>query len=323
MFFNPMPKKITQITGVFERIVWRSRDTPEGETPYVIGKIDVDGEIVGFKGNADPAEFLQGVSYIFQGYMETDPRYGRTIKFMSWRTKAPHSRRGLTLYLQRNCEGIGAKRASDMYDAFGHEAVAVLRNEPKRVFEALRGAVKLEVLTANSEKLKGDLKNEEVKIELIDLLAGRGFRQMAIDQCIQRWGLKAPEVIQENPFQLMQWGISGAGFLRCDKLYLDLGHDPAAIVRQVYCLQHAIKSDMNGHTWIAWRQAVSMLNQSIASAEVDGRKALAEAVSMGLVTERKEGGQLWVADATNARSEKILAAAVRQLMAVKEVEVLA
>ncbi len=305
--------KPTTITGSFERIVWRSKETPEGETPFVIGRIDADGESVGIKGNADPAEFLEGVSYVFQGYMEHNPKYGRTIKFHSWRAKAPHTRRGLTMYLQRHCEGIGAKRASDLFDAFGQRAVEMIRTDPKAVHQALDGAVKLEVLKRNAVKLKDLLKTEGVRIDLTDLLLGRGFASRAIEACLAQWKLNAAQVIRDNPFVLMQFGIPGAGFLRCDKLYLELGHDPAAVTRQAYCLVYALKSDSSGHTWIDWKQAKSQLNSMVSSATVDGKQALATAIEMGLISERKEKDGLWVAERKNATNEMTLAIAIRNL----------
>ena len=310
-----MPKKIVQVIGEFVRIRWRSRDTPEGEVPFLIGEMRSDefGR-VGFKCNADPAEFIPCQVYRFQGYAENHPKFGKTIDVRSWTVEEPHSRRGLTIYLQRNCEGIGAKRASDLWDAFGVKAVEVCRTDPSKAHGALGGIVPLEVMKSNARKLESIKETEHVRIELVDLLSGRGFRQVAIDQCIAKWKLNAPDAIKANPYILMQQGIAGAGFLRCDGLYLELGHDPAAMVRQIYALHYALKSDTGGNSWIHWIQCRTMLNSMISSVDVDGREALKSAVDLGLVVYRKETDGLWVSEKKRADNERVLCASIRGML---------
>lgn len=305
----PAPEELT-LQFAYERNVFGS-----GEGRTIIGVCEehglpdflltwLDGQGVIVKGKALEGALETGLTYRFYGYWTTHPKYGRQFTFQSFVLATPAGRRGTIAYLKRR-KGIGPKRAREIWDAFKADSLKVLKSEPAKVAAKVKGLT-TEAAEAAGEYFRSIESLEKVTIELAELLGNRGFPRTVHQQVLERWGNRAPEVIRENPYRLMV--VKGAGFLRTDRLYLELGRDPAALTRQKWCIWHALHSDQNGHTWYPIAFARKHLAENIAGAEVKFEEALEEALTGGIVVVRADGGEeQWIAEREKAGAEARLA----------------
>jgi len=290
-----MAKKYEEFIGVYESTRWRA---PEGD--YTIGYLEDETCVC---GNAGEGELLYDLTYRFYGRWVTHEKYGRQFQFSHFAKVEPNTRHGVIAYLKKYGPGIGPSTAARLWDAFGCDAVKTLRTNPEQAAVAVVGLSHPRAVAA-AACLQKLAELEDTKIALTDLFAGRGFPGRLIDEVIERWKVTAPARIKRDPFSLLVNGFSGAGFARCDRLYIDLGLDPARLKRQVICLWHVIYSDMSGSTWFSREECVRRLGEHVSAVKVDGEKAVRCGVRAGWLAE-KDGK--WLADGKKAASEKRLA----------------
>jgi hypothetical protein len=158
-----------------------------------------------------------------------------------------------------------------------------------------------------------------------------------VEQVIRKFGPLAPQRIKRDPFTLLVGEFSGAGFARCDRLYMDLGLSPGRLKRQMICLWHILKTDNDGHTWFLVSSVESRLQQHISGVRVNLRKAVRLGIKSGWLAVRKQlcrqcggsghdeksvrcltcngaGGSWWIADGKKAANERTIAERVKLLM---------
>jgi hypothetical protein len=173
-----------------------------------------------------------------------------------------------------------------------------------------------------SDKLRAQQATEAAKIELDQLLTGKGFPRSLPGRLIREWGNQAAAIIVEDPYKLMQF--KGVGFKLADKLYMELGKDPASIDRQALYLWYAMASDSNGHSWFPAEAAVRELRRSVGPG-ADYRAAIIRGRDYGQIDEshygaiasirtdgvdgplRSDGDTLWLAEGKVAAQEQRLA----------------
>ena len=313
----------TEIRGTYQRTVFN------GDAGFVIGILR-DGSCV--KGNA-PADgfFSPNADYRFFGSYEPKGRFnshtGKTdppaFKFTLATPAEPRGKSAIVGYLKRHCEGVGFAVANLLYDAFGEDAVSTLRLSPKESSAKVNDLAKRLVLTeekaiAAASVLKSKIALEETLIEMESLFAGRGLGQSCRDAAIRKWGALAPLRIRRDPFCLLLAEMPGAGFLRCDKLYGDLGLPMFRRRRQMVCLWHAIRESGSGSTWFSNDWAKAKLNEAIGGTKPSLERALRFGERVGWLTTLVDAvGKRWIADATKAENEKVAAEKLVALMSWK------
>lgn len=310
----------TEHTATLLREKWRSPDSN-----FCILQLE-DGTSA--KGDARFDDLTPGLPYRFFGSWDTaQSKYGKTFKFTGFTKAEPHSRHGIITYLKRYTQGIGPTIAGLLYDAFGTDAVKELRNNPERATAEVnrlsrRHVLSEEIAHGASIALKELSLLEDTRIELSNLLAGRGFPGALSEELIRRWGPLAPVRIRRDPLSLLVLGLPGCGFTRCDKLYCDLGLPPDRLKRQLLCIWRALKDDNGGHTWQSLAWCDSQLKRSIAGSAV----LLNRAVKLGLrarwlAMHVDDKGVRWIAQAEAAEQERTVVEAVAALAAWKLPEV--
>ena len=180
------------------------------------------------------------------GYTE-HAKYGRQFAASCSLAAVNGDRAGMIRYLAELCEGIGSTLARRLVDAYGTEAVRILRERPGDV--AAAGVIPGHVAVAAQSILAQHAATERVTTALHGLLAGRGFGVRALRAAILTWGDRADRVIEGCPWRLLLDAIPGAGWRRVDALYRDLGYDPAALLRQALAGYWAVRSAQEGSTW--------------------------------------------------------------------------
>lgn len=293
-----------ELVATVARITWEGE---EGEASIIETR---DGQKAVVEGAAQQLE--EGETYRFLGSYVEDAKWGRQFKASAWLTHAGHDKRGVVKYLATNCTGIGQVLATRLWDLLGADAVKVFRED----YERVAGLLLLDHLTVQraSEELQKAAKFEATTIDLFSLFAGKGFSAKTIKRCIDKWGVKAAEVCTRNPFGMLLASIPGAGFKRCDRLYLEAGGDPAALKRQALAGWQALRDASTGNTWHPLSLFAKGVAEQVGAAgsKVDAAKKLASRAR--LIVERANGTiHGYLADPRQAANEKNLAADVKRL----------
>ena len=297
---NPHTTKREELTGVYQGNRFFNPDTK-----FIIGFLDNKTAIKGVTGDRD---LIPGVEYRFLGKWEgkDGEGYGRQFCFETFLQAEPHSRRGIVEYLKRIAPNVGDITAHKLCDIYGeNECIAVLKRNPEKVAIAIP-SLRNGKAQAAAAKLIEEEKFQETRIDLLDLFAGRGFPGGLIDQCIGKWGIHAAKRVRKDPFCLLTDKMPGCGFLRVDRLYLELGNELDRITRRVVCCWHAVREDRSGSVWVKWetvRDEVQKMITGCPRVEV----AIDIAVHAGWLAEECAAGEIYLAEYEQAKNEKFVA----------------
>lgn len=299
-----------ELIGTYRGLKRPSTSWPNDDgTETIIGTVDCepgsffDGITIDIKGSIFPGQLVRGLTYRFYGSTKSHEKYGDQFVFESFVVEKPAGEEAVVAYLCQ-CRGIGPVLARSIFREFGDAAVQTLREDP----EAVSGIVQrltIEKAREASEFLKKSETTERSKIDLMGILKGRGFPKKVIDKVIDDYGAEAATVIARNPYLLMRY--KGCGFLKTDKMYLDLGGNPSRMKRQALCCWHAIAKQGGGDTWFKFFEVQNHLRQNIGSAKVDVERAMQLAVRAHMLSEKFDKGQRWVAEYNRDQQEQKIA----------------
>ncbi len=219
-------------------------------------------------------------------------------------------------------KGIGPAKARRLVKKLGiDEVLEICRTQPSEV--AVICDIDSDQAEAFAEQLRTQHATESTTLEVDKLLSGRGFPRTLGRKLIKDHGNKAAELIANDPYVLMNY--PRVGFRLCDKLYIELGKDPASIDRQALCLWYGMAADSEGHVWFPAEKAASTLSNMIGGTRVDHRAAIIRGREYGQLSEEHygaiasvrsdgvhgplidSGSQLWLAEGKYAAAEEKLA----------------
>lgn len=273
------------------------------------------------KGDAEPEELQQRQTYRFYGRWTT---YGeeKQFTFTTFTPAVAHDKEGIVAYIEaagKGC-GVGYGTACKAWDRWGTDSVRVIRENPRELL-AIAKRLTDEQLQTIGARLEAQAKTESAQIEVTNLLTGRGFPKTTYRKTIKAWGNQAASRIKENPYLLMRF--RGVGFKLCDALYIELGLDPAAMIRQALCAWYALASNRDGHIWFPIEYARQAVRSAIGSAakpdeaieyavelgrsspETFGAMAILRTNGAGQIS--PDGTKVWVAEGKKAVTEQRLA----------------
>lgn len=151
-------------------------------------------------------------------------------------------------------------------------------------------------------------------VDCMQLLLGRRFPRELAARVVYSWGDSARDIIERNPYILMQF--PRCGFKLTDRLYLDLGKREDALKRQTLCAAYDLSSNGDGSIWHPFTRVAHVISTSIAS-EGDPAKAVRLGIRSGLLSRRRtkghngplhwDGDFEWIATGVEARWESKLA----------------
>jgi len=275
----------------------------------IIGRVESgdlnngDYSTVEIKGQIFPGQLVRNLTYRFYGLLKTHDKYGKQFCFDSFVAEKPSGEDATVAYLCQ-CKGIGPVAARRIYQVYGDDSVKTLREFPIEVFSKVDRLSKEVALTA-SEFLKKSEKTERSRIDLFSLLKGKGFPKKVIDKALDEYGAEAATIIARNPYCLMRF--KGCGFLKTDKMYLDLGLNPSKMKRQALCAWHAISRQSGGDTWFRFFEVQNNIRKNISSVTVDVERAMQLAVRSKMLSEKFHQGQRWVAEYNRDQQEQKIA----------------
>jgi exodeoxyribonuclease V alpha subunit len=301
--------KLEELHAIFrwERHRWDSTVIAECQS---LGNV-VSHEPLLIKATADEGELQPQLTYRFYGRWIDHPRHGRQFHAKTFVRSAPHGETGTVNYLMR-APHVGPVAAKVLWSKFQGDAVRILREDPEVAAAAVDGQFNEEKARAAAEFLEREKGLESCSIDLIELLGGRGFPRDLQKRLVADLGNKAAELIRRNPYLLMRY--RGCGFLRTDRMYLDMGGQPDRLKRQAYCAWHAIASNTEGHTWHPTDTVMDGLRERIGGAKVRGPEAVKLAYRGNLLAIHRTNGKLYLAETKKASNETDVARRVREMM---------
>lgn len=309
------------ITGVLQRIIFRAKDSD-----FKILSLRT-GETV--KGQLPESELVTGMTYQFQGNWKNETYRGQK-QMTFWANRMvrsePHSREGVVKYLEKVAPGVGPAISSQLWDLYGEKAVVMLRTEPLTVAAGIRHFPD-DVAVKAAEELRKNEKTEEVRIDLMELFAGRGLPHSLTSHVIQEWGITAAQRIRRDPFCLLVNRFKGCGFLRCDELYMDLHRKPWKLKRLMLCIWHYLQSNRDGHTWHDIGSVFAYVQANVSGfADCEdrwgsGKDRFMKAIDLGrrgqkkwLALKKDSESRYWIAEHRSAENESDIASLTSMLI---------
>lgn len=305
---RPIDARAKELIGTVDEIRWVAADSS-----CVIAKLRT-GETV--KGPSEDEELAEGVTYRFLGRWEEHHKHGQQFAFQTFVKDAPHNRPGVIKYLIDEVAGVGRAKAERLWEAFGSDAVAVLRTDQARV--AATGILTADQAAEAARDLTNSAALEKTKIDLFSLFVGRGFPGKLLSACIERWGARASLVIRRNPFILLTEDLPGAGFRRCDRLFLDLGGNRSKLKRQMLSAWNYMREDNDGHTWFPAMTLERKIIDKCGMAAAPWDAMVLGKRGGWMATRREPAGSkaktdLWLAEYEKADAERRLAEKIMEL----------
>lgn len=278
------------------------------DSGWVVAQCLVDGEsqdigFVGVQESDDPLE--SGSTYRCTGERKYDPKWGEQIKFTSYIMSTPGQKVGMVKYLQQ-LPKIGEATAEKLWSLYRSDAVANLRDPSRHEMISRQTMLSMEVLNLAKSKLDrlDDDGMQETMIELMELFDRIGFPKKMVNALLRDHGVRAAAWVRANPFRLMGYG--GAGFSRCDRLYLREGGNERRIRRHAYGIVDAIQNDiMEGHIWHERALVVRTMKKKITNMRMDIAEKFG--VKIGLLAVREVDGKRCIALKTEADAEAYVA----------------
>lgn len=258
-------------------------------------------------GEVELSSILTGCEYRVGGWWEEN-NFGRSFKFKSIAIKEPVTRSGVSSYLGKYVPYIGSVTAMKLCDRYGvDKCISIMRDTPEVVAndEGVPGMTMERCLKA-SEILKGLAKFEDTRISLLDMFAGRKFRQNLPDLCIAKWGSAAASTIRANAFILVDEKFPGCGFMLVDELYLSLGGDIGDMKRQMYALCYVLQNLPDNSTWGSRSLVLTELGK-ICSRGLDFPEAINQCISQNRIKARVEKQEMFLAAKVLADQETEIA----------------
>jgi exodeoxyribonuclease V alpha subunit len=306
-----MPRN-EEISGVFHGEKNVFDNGPDNRT--IIGQIGPSlksYDLTTVKGDAPEGELQRGMKYRFYGRWVNHHTYGKQFLFNSYVAEEPAGKDGVVAYLLQ-CDGIGHATAEALWRKYEDKAVETLRESPLKVSQDIP-KLKIAMTTAASEYLRTMQTVERCKIDLMNILNGKGLPKKLIPKLIFDYGNQAAEKIRQDAFILMRY--PGVGFQKADALFLFLKGDPGLLKRQALCLKDSVYRDRGGNTWVPGLATLEALSKSIAATKIKKKEALELALSERMIVGRRDSANTaWLALHHNAVNEESV---VRSLLLLK------
>jgi len=269
---------------------------------------------------ADPDSeniLLSNRTYRFYGKVTTyTDKRTREVKhqftFQTFVKIQPHGQVGIMRYLM-DLPHIGRTTAAALWDKFQGQAVRILRESPEvaAVAVALPHFTEVKAKEA-ADKARVQQAMEACTIDLLDLLTGRGFPKSTAQSLVRRFGNRAARVVKNDPWKLR--GLPGCGFIKTDKLAMDLGLDPDRLKRQALAALHVLESN-KANTWMSVADVLAGMMELITGAVIKAGRALKCAKLAGLIVVKKDrNGVKWVAERRRASQEQHIARKVIEML---------
>lgn len=244
-FYNKRPKWLEEMSSgdeVKRQVIVISRMVHIEESGYAVYVCEDDTGYTFKVAGTFPIPLIEGQTYLVKGEINVY-RGDKQIKCQSAQLEKPTSRHAVITFL-KTLKGLN-KRAEYLYEKYGGEIIEILIKEPMRVANEVSGIGKKSV-TSWSEQLKV----LEDDYRTISTLLGYGISMRQAKKLLERYKGYIIEMIEANPYFLAE-EVRGFGFLKCDEIARQIGHDPKSQYRIQQGILHVLKESMSdGHCYL-------------------------------------------------------------------------
>ena len=187
-----------------------------------------------------------------RGVFEDHSRHGMQLHAREAEPLDPAGVDGIRRYL-KTIPGIGTKRADELIDRHGAEAVfEVIDRDPEAAFASIKGLRGDAVAEAAEEWV-----DRRVQRRLYSLLAPHGLARH-VGELLSIHGSHAAEEVHDDPYSLT--ALPGVGFSGADKLALACGTEPDSQQRMRAAAVHALREGENrGHTHLPLGELIAAM----------------------------------------------------------------
>jgi len=230
------------ITGVLVRINGTNADND-----WMAGVIEDD------KGRASKVTGYipspqEGMEYTLTGDWRSS-KFGRQLCFENNYTTGKPTRSGALLdYLAEHAKHIDAKRALLLWEAYGENTLLVCKNSPEQVAKDISG-ISVERAKELQSSLQANEAFEVIGLKLKSIFEGSEIKQYQERRIMKEWGTGACDIIQRNPYQLLE--LKGFAWKTVDSIGLrinqgDLTNPNRLAAGIIECLTYEV--NVCGHT---------------------------------------------------------------------------
>lgn len=216
----------------------------QGDNYWSVATLRTDrGQDVTIVGNL--LTVSAGDSLELVGEWTTHRSFGRQFQFRSFDVLMPSTNEGVVGFLESKLPDIGRNRAIEIVRHFGADKVFdVLTDEPQRLTE-ISG-----ITPDRARRIQRDFSHAQSSREVLVFLKQFRLTDNQAAKIMSRYGSGAREVLQEDPYQLID-DIDGFGFKTVDDLARRVGVDHHGLPRAKAGCTHVLRlSQDRGNTFL-------------------------------------------------------------------------
>lgn len=231
--------KTRSMIGQLHSVIFRSE-----ETGYTIARF-LDSDNQEFRVVGSFRQLFADVTYELTGEWQEHPKYGLQFHVKGCKTLQGSTSPQVIRFLSSGLvKGVGPHLAKKIVQAFGKDALDVIRNAPERLVSI--PGIGLTRAQQISESLKAVSDMEEVLV----FLTGHGISPSTAKKIIRKYGKRAIHVVKENPYRLID-DIFGIGFLKADEIARKTGLRTDSPYRIQAAVLHVLKTaTQEGHVYL-------------------------------------------------------------------------
>ncbi len=234
-----MEAELITITGVVEDITFQN-DT----NGFTVLDFSTDDEL--FTAVGVMPGITAGETVSLTGSFIMHPTFGRQLKVTAFTRTLPETSEQIIKYLSSGViRGVGPKKALLIVETFGADTLNVIENEPERLSE-LKG------ISIDQAKNIGEEFKKQYAMRTVMLgLEKYGLTPNECVRIYKKLGLRAVELVKENPYCLCSLGI-GISFEKAEVIEEKLEEKPVPEYRIKEGILHVMRHNRSsrGHTCI-------------------------------------------------------------------------
>ena len=231
--------ELITITGVVEDITFQN-DT----NGFTVLDFSTDDEL--FTAVGVMPNITAGETVSLTGSFIMHPTFGRQLKVTAFTRALPETSEQIIKYLSSGViRGVGPKKALLIVETFGADTLNVIENEPERLSE-LKG------ISIDQAKNIGEEFKKQYAMRTVMLgLEKYGLTPNECVRIYKKLGLRAVEMVKENPYCLCSLGI-GISFEKAEIIEEKLEEKPVPEYRIKEGILHVMRHNRSsrGHTCI-------------------------------------------------------------------------
>lgn len=211
------------------------------------------------------AHLRPGDAVVLGGDWTTHPKFGKQIKVTSCRVERPSSAAGIERYLE-GVANVGPHTARAIVRTFGDDTLKVIESDPARL-AAVEG-----VGPVRAEAIIAAVRTRQASDDLGIMLGAAGVPARFVAAILKRWGDKAPEKVQKEPYSLIG-AFEGIGFKTADQIARAAGIPVTSEERMAAGVLHVLSEAAGGegHTLLPksklLSEAAQLLELKVATIE--------------------------------------------------------